>query len=32
VHLAWSVRRLTDIQAKYVRLFYGQATLRALKG
>ena len=32
VHLAWTVRRLTDTQAKYVRLFYGQATLRALKG
>jgi 5-methylcytosine-specific restriction endonuclease McrA len=32
VHLAWSVRRLTDIQAKYVRLFYGQAALRALRG
>ena len=32
VHLAWSVRRLTDIQAKYVRLFYGQAALKALKG
>jgi 5-methylcytosine-specific restriction endonuclease McrA len=32
VHLAWSVRRLTDIQAKYVRLFYGQAALKALRG
>jgi 5-methylcytosine-specific restriction endonuclease McrA len=32
VHLAWSVRRLTDIQAKYIRLFYGRDTLRALAG
>jgi 5-methylcytosine-specific restriction endonuclease McrA len=30
VHLAWAVRRLTAIQAKYVRLFYGEAALRAI--
>jgi 5-methylcytosine-specific restriction endonuclease McrA len=27
VHLAWSVRKLTDIQAKYIRLFYGPQVL-----
>jgi 5-methylcytosine-specific restriction endonuclease McrA len=27
VHLAWAVRRLTPIQSKYIRLFYGQGTL-----
>lgn len=32
VHLAWAVRRLTAIQAKYIRLFYGEAALRALGG
>ena len=31
VHLAWTVRRLTVIQAKYIRLFYGETTLRAFK-
>jgi 5-methylcytosine-specific restriction endonuclease McrA len=30
VHLAWSVRRLTLVQAKYIRLFYGEAALRAI--
>jgi len=30
VHLAWAVRRLTPIQSKYIRLFYGQETLAAL--
>jgi 5-methylcytosine-specific restriction endonuclease McrA len=30
VHLAWAVRRLTAIQSKYIRLFYGQETLTAL--
>jgi len=30
VHLAWAVRRLTPIQSKYIRLFYGEATLAAL--
>jgi hypothetical protein len=32
VHLAWAVRRLTDTQAKYIRLFYGPAAVRALGG
>lgn len=30
VHLAWAVRRLTSVQAKYIRLFYGDDVLRAL--
>lgn len=32
VHLAWAVRRLTDQQAKYIQLFYGDDALRALGG
>lgn len=32
VHLAWSVRRLTAQQQKYIRLFYGEAVLRAIRG
>lgn len=32
VHLAWAVRRLTLTQAKYISLFYGTETLRALGG
>ena len=32
VHLAWSVRKLSTTQAKYIRLFYGQETLAALGG
>ena len=31
VHLAWAVRRLTPIQAKYIRMFYGIDTLRAIR-
>lgn len=31
VHLAWAVRRLTPIQAKYIRLFYGEGTLAELQ-
>jgi 5-methylcytosine-specific restriction endonuclease McrA len=27
VHLVWVVRRVTDTQAKYIRLFYGSAAL-----
>lgn len=27
VHLAWAVRRLTPIQSKYIKMFYGQDTL-----
>jgi 5-methylcytosine-specific restriction endonuclease McrA len=30
VHLAWAVRRLTPIQARYIRLFYGEDTLAQL--
>ncbi|MDX2192929.1 MAG: HNH endonuclease [Gemmatimonadales bacterium] len=32
VHLAWAVRRLTPIQSKYIRLFYGDEALSALGG
>ncbi len=32
VHLSWAVRRLTAPQAKYIRLFYGEAALRAIRG
>ncbi len=31
VHLSWAVRRLTPIQAQYIRLFYGEDTLRELQ-
>jgi 5-methylcytosine-specific restriction endonuclease McrA len=27
VHLVWVVRRVTDAQAKYIRMFYGEAAL-----
>jgi hypothetical protein len=27
VHLVWVVRRVTDTQAKYIRMFYGEAAL-----
>lgn len=30
VELVWAVRRLTPIQAKWIRLFYGEDVLRAL--
>jgi 5-methylcytosine-specific restriction endonuclease McrA len=32
VHLSWAVRRLTPVQAKYIRLFYGADTLATLRG
>ena len=32
VHLVWAVRRVTAIQAKYVRMFYGEDVLEALGG
>jgi hypothetical protein len=32
VHLTWAVRRLTPVQARYIRLFYGRETLEALQG
>jgi 5-methylcytosine-specific restriction endonuclease McrA len=31
VHLAWAVRKLTAIQARYIRLFYGADVLRTLE-
>jgi hypothetical protein len=31
VHLAWAVRRLTIIQAKYIHMFYGKDALKALR-
>ena len=30
VELAWAVRRITPIQAKYISMFYGEEILRAL--
>ena len=32
VHLSWAVRRLTPVQSKYIRLFYGEETLAQLRG
>jgi 5-methylcytosine-specific restriction endonuclease McrA len=31
VHLSWAVRRLTPTQARYIRLFYGDAVLKQLE-
>jgi len=31
VELVWAVRRITAVQAKYIRLFYGEDVLRALQ-
>ena len=31
VHLSWAVRRLTTIQSKYIRLFYGADVLHTLE-
>ncbi len=31
VSLTWAVRRLTPIQSKYIRMFYGEETLRQLR-
>lgn len=31
VHLAWAVRRLTPVQSKYIRMFYGEETLAELR-
>ncbi|HSM60447.1 MAG TPA: HNH endonuclease [Longimicrobiales bacterium] len=30
VHLVWAVRRVTPVQEKYVRMFYGEAALEAV--
>ncbi len=32
VELVWAVRRVTDIQAKYISTFYGNDVVRALRG
>ncbi|TVP74902.1 MAG: HNH endonuclease [Gemmatimonadales bacterium] len=32
VHLVWAVRSVTDTQAKYIRMFYGETALEALRG
>ncbi|MGD2135748.1 MAG: HNH endonuclease [Gemmatimonadales bacterium] len=31
VHLTWAVRKLTPIQEKYIRMFYGEETLSQLR-
>ena len=31
VHLSWAVRRLTPIQARYIKVFYGSETLHQLE-
>jgi 5-methylcytosine-specific restriction endonuclease McrA len=31
VELIWAVRRITPVQAKYIRMFYGEDVLRALQ-
>lgn len=31
VELVWAVRRVTDVQAKYIAMFYGESVLEALK-
>ncbi len=31
VHLSWAVRRLTPVQSKYIRMFYGAETLAELR-
>jgi 5-methylcytosine-specific restriction endonuclease McrA len=31
VELVWAVRRVTDVQAKYIAMFYGKDVLRALR-
>jgi 5-methylcytosine-specific restriction endonuclease McrA len=31
VELVWAVRRITSVQAKYIRMFYGEDVLRALQ-
>ena len=32
VHLVWVVRKVTRTQAKYIRMFYGDRTLRRVSG
>lgn len=31
VYLTWAVRRLTSVQERYIRMFYGEETLRELR-
>jgi hypothetical protein len=31
VHLSWAVRRLTPIQSRYIKMFYGGEVLRELE-
>jgi hypothetical protein len=31
VELVWAVRRITVVQSKYIRMFYGEDVLRALQ-
>ena len=31
VELVWAVRRITPVQAKYIKMFYGEEVLRALQ-
>ena len=31
VHLSWAVRRLTPIQSRYIKLFYGDEVLHQLE-
>jgi hypothetical protein len=31
VELVWAVRRITAVQAKYIRMFYGEEVLSALR-
>ena len=32
VHLIWAVRRVTDVQARWIAMFYGEDALEVLKG
>jgi 5-methylcytosine-specific restriction endonuclease McrA len=32
VHLVWAVRRVTPAQSRYIRLFYGEDALQAVRG
>jgi hypothetical protein len=31
VELVWAVRKITHVQAKYIKMFYGEEVLRALQ-
>ena len=32
VHLVWAVRRVTEVQARWIAMFYGEEALEMLKG